>query len=272
MCWETKYDASGVVQNRADLVKLKGPAPAAGGSCQMNTDCARPAGTASCGPNAFCNPPGQCVDPDQSSAPCNPDVPTPPPGGCIAHVNCASVGTCGATAFCGANQYCGDPGAGGTISKACSTDADCPGSPTTGEQMVCHGGTECVELCGTTDRCPFATMIPAAGGTFMGTTVGGTAVLEACFSATNGRERTFAWTPSTSGVATLTTCGSTFDTVLSIRQGGCEGSELQCNDDDSACGFQSVVIQSVTAGTTYTIIVDALGGSGGAFTLNVTPP
>jgi hypothetical protein len=152
-CWETKYDATGIKENRSDLLKVKGPKPAGGGTCQLNTDCARPLGTANCGPNAFCDPSGQCVDPDQGPATsCNPEDPPPPPfpGGCTMDAHCQNVGTCGGTAFCGDSQYCGDPGAAGAITQACASDADCPSSATTGNQMACVDGTTCVESCGTT--------------------------------------------------------------------------------------------------------------------------
>jgi hypothetical protein len=77
-CWEAEYDEANVSANRADLLKVKGPKPAAGGRCQLDADCARPADTADCGPNAFCNPTGHCIDPDDGSALCNPDTPPPP--------------------------------------------------------------------------------------------------------------------------------------------------------------------------------------------------
>ena len=133
--------------------------------------------------------------------------------------------------------------------------------------MVCSGGASCVELCGVATRCPIPTVIPAAGGSFPGTTVGGTNIFTTCFAA-GAPERAFQWTPATSGTATISTCsGTSIDTTLSIRQGDCFGSELTCDDD--TCGLRSTITPSVTAGTTYTIIVD--GFSAGAFTLSVTP-
>ena len=273
-CWETKYDAIGVKENRSDLLKVKGPKPAGGGTCQLNTDCARPLDTSACGPQAFCDPSGQCIDPDQGpTTPCNPEDPPPPPfpGGCFMDAHCQNVGTCGGTAFCGDSQYCGDPGAVGAIAQACASDADCPASGTTGNQMVCDGGTTCIEFCGTTTRCDAPTVIPAEGGVFADTTVGGTSARTTC-GAMGGLERTFQWTPATSGMATISTCsGAAFDTVVSIFQGiGCGGTVVACNDD--FCSFQSTITPNVTAGTTYTIVVDGYdSGESGAFTLTVTP-
>ncbi len=269
-CFEVHYEATDAKVNRGDLVKLQGPHPAGGGSCQVDEDCARPVDTSACGPNATCTETGLCIDPDQASGPCNPDNPAGPPfpGGCSVDFHCANTGGCGANAVCGPASYCGDADAG-SISQPCATDADCPGSLTTGEQMVCVDGATCVELCGTTDRCPIPTVIPAAGGVFMGTTIGGTSVLTTCFNFPS-RERTFQWTPTTTGVATIETCGSTFDTTLAIRTGDCTTAELTCSDD--TCGSSSSITPNVVAGTTYTIVVDGFSGSSaGDFTLTVTP-
>jgi hypothetical protein len=273
-CWETTYDTTEVKVNTTEMVKLKGPAEftPTGGTCQVDLHCQRPAGTAQCGPNAACTN-GQCTDPDDGDLACNPDIPPPPsPGRCSDDDHCAGHNGCGASAVCGASQYCADAAAG-SIAQACTTDADCPGSPTTGEQMVCVGGTACVELCGTTDRCPIPTTIPPAGGAINGTNVGGTAVLEACFGPTNGRERTFEWTPATSGTATISLCGgASYDTIVSIRTGDCHAPVLAC-DDDSVCGPQSSISPAVTAGVKYLIVVDGYSGANvGPFTLTVTPP
>jgi hypothetical protein len=85
------------------------------------------------------------------------------------------------------------------------------------------------------------------------------------------RERTFEWTPSTSGSASIFTCGSSFDTVISILEGGCHGVELECNDD--GCGLSSDMTVAVAAGQTYTIVVDGFdSGNAGDFTLTVNAP
>ncbi|HTD25696.1 MAG TPA: hypothetical protein VK649_01915, partial [Candidatus Elarobacter sp.] len=89
----------------------------------------------------------------------------------------------------------------------------------------------------------------------------------------------FQWTPSLSGPATIETCGSgtTYDSVLYLRAASCAtGAEVQCNDDAcaNASGLfrASRITPTVTAGTTYYIVVDGYSGSSGSFTLSVTPP
>jgi hypothetical protein len=113
-------------------------------------------------------------------------------------------------------------------------------------------------------------VIPAEGGTFSGTTTGGTTVVSSPCDGQTAPERTFEWTPSVSGTASIQTCGSSYDTVLYIREGGCGGTQLACNDD--SCGYSSRIAPSVTAGRTYTIVVDGYGGYSGAFVLTITPP
>ena len=239
----------------------------------LDEDCARPADTSACGPNATCTPTGQCIDPEQASNPCNPDDPPGPPfpGGCSNDFTCVNTAGCGANAECGPNQYCGDPDID-SISQPCTTDADCPGSTVNGEQMVCTDGATCAALCGFTNRCPFATTIPAAGGVFLGDTADGTSVMGTC-GGFDAREKTFLWTPSTSGTATISTCGTGFDTMITIRAGtDCQTPFTGCDDDGCGAGT-STMSPMVTAGTTYLISVDGFSGSNyGPFTLTVTPP
>jgi hypothetical protein len=90
----------------------------------------------------------------------------------------------------------------------------------------------------------------------------------------------FAWTPSQSGTATISTCGAgttSFDTVVYVRTGTCggAGAALACDDDGAGCATASDpqkasrVQLAVTAGTTYFIVVDGYNGARGSFTLNV---
>ena len=76
------------------------------------------------------------------------------------------------------------------------------------------------------------------------------------------------YTPDVSGPATISLCGSAFDTSLSIFD-ACGGGELVCNDD--ACGLQSeIVALNLTAATPILIRVAGFGGATGDYTLTVT--
>ena len=63
------------------------------------------------------------------------------------------------------------------------------------------------------------------------------------------------------------TCGSGFDTRLSVFEGSCE--ELACvtNNDDSLCGLQSVAEWTANQGDSYFVLVHGFGNSSGDFTL-----
>ncbi len=70
--------------------------------------------------------------------------------------------------------------------------------------------------------------------------------------------------PSQSGNYTISLCGSSFDTTLSVYD-ACGGMELACNDD--LCSVQSEVVVSLTAGYTYLVRVAGYNGATGQYTL-----
>jgi hypothetical protein len=126
-----------------------------------------------------------------------------------------------------------------------------------------------------------ATVVPAYGGVFTGTTSGSNAQNGSCGISDKGPESVFQWTPTASGPATIATCGTgtLYDTVLYMRNGGCTGGELACNDDVTGCGtgepsdhHGSRLTPTVTAGQTYFIVVDGYNGGQGDFSLTITPP
>src|SRR5438876_863552 len=130
-----------------------------------------------------------------------------------------------------------------------------------------------------TGACASPTPIPAAGGTFSGTTSGTSTLEGSCGSSGASPERIFQWTPAVSGTATIQTCGAgtTFDTQLYLRSGSCAGGpEVGCNDDacPNATGLNraSRLTPTVTAGQTYYIVVDGYNGAQGTFSLTVMPP
>src|SRR6185369_5540826 len=82
-------------------------------------------------------------------------------------------------------------------------------------------------------------------------------------AAVNGIWYTF--TPASSGLVTVRTCASGFDTVVAVFTGAC-GSlvNLACDDDSPVCGA-SAVTSSVqfngVAGTTYRILAGGYNGA-----------
>jgi len=77
----------------------------------------------------------------------------------------------------------------------------------------------------------------------------------------------FRYTATRTGLGTVGTCGSSFDTVVTVLD-GCGGAELACNDD--ACGIQSSVCFNITAGTTYLIQVAGWNAASGAGEVSIT--
>src|SRR6266404_630178 len=74
-----------------------------------------------------------------------------------------------------------------------------------------------------------------------GTTIGGAKQTSdpSCGSTGDAPDATFLWTAPSAGAYAIDTQGSDFDTLLSMRQETCDGSELACNDDADAFPPQS---------------------------------
>ena len=122
--------------------------------------------------------------------------------------------------------------------------------------------------------CANATVVLAAGGTFTGTTATATSDGTAsCGGATGGNDVWYSFAAPAAGTLTLNTCGSAFDTVLSLFT-ACGGTQLACGDD-SAAGVgpcpstaQSYLQQILTSGQSVRIRLGGYNGATGTFTLN----
>jgi len=147
---------------------------------------------------------------------------------------------------------------------------------------VCRDGT-CVggDVASGCASCAAVATVPAAGGTFAGSTQHGGTLTATCGAGPAAPERVFRWTPAYSGVAIIDTCDgrSAFDTVVSLRADTCEGAEVACNDDTAGCATTepndhhgSRLAAAVTGGRTYYVVVDGYGAGAGAFSLTITPP
>lgn len=84
----------------------------------------------------------------------------------------------------------------------------------------------------------------------------------------------FEWTAPSNGWATFETCGSTFDTVLSVYTGSDLTGLSSVAGSDDACGSASRVQFQVASGTAYRIALAGYDGDTGDFTLawNRTAP
>ncbi|WP_437600518.1 MXAN_6577-like cysteine-rich protein [Sorangium sp. So ce590] len=82
-------------------------------------------------------------------------------------------------------------------------------------------------------------------------------------------DASYTFTAPHAGRYIFDTAGSSYDTVLELRNGTCTGSVISCNDNISA-GTTSRIVTNLTAGQTVVAIVDGVAGESGPFTLNVT--
>ncbi|HYE61306.1 MAG TPA: hypothetical protein VD997_04860 [Phycisphaerales bacterium] len=110
----------------------------------------------------------------------------------------------------------------------------------------------------------------AATGSTTAATNDGTA---SCGSSSTSADVWFAYRPVTSGAVNVNTCGSGFDTVMSVFTGSCGSlTQVACNDDNAtggnnACGggLSSGINVNMTGGTTYYIRVAGYQGAVGNF-------
>src|SRR5262249_35638915 len=79
----------------------------------------------------------------------------------------------------------------------------------------------------------------------------------------------FSYQAPATGLYTIDTLGSQFDTVLYVRANTCSGGELACNDDAGDGSLQSQLEVSLLAGQSIVIVVDGFGTQRGHFNLNI---
>lgn len=102
---------------------------------------------------------------------------------------------------------------------------------------------------------------------YSGNTTGATGSASSSCSSNDTADLWHAYTASGNGTATISLCGSSFDTTLSVWN-ACGGSELACNDD--GCGVQSEIAMSIQQGQTYLVRVAGFEGAAGAYDLLIT--
>jgi lysyl oxidase len=159
-------------------------------------------------------------------------------------------------------------------SAACSDGNACTANDVC-SAGVCIGGNPASGC----SACQSIATLPAQGGTFVGTTSGAGTLGGSCGNSLAAPERVYRWTPASSGLARISTCGTgtQYDTVVYLRGASCTGSELSCNDDapcmiGNSSNNGSRITPMVTAGQTYFIVVDGYIGLSGTYTLTIEPP
>lgn len=91
-----------------------------------------------------------------------------------------------------------------------------------------------------------------------------------CARGTGGRDVAFEFTAPEAGRYELTTAGTRFDTVLSVRR-DCGGAEIACNDDVGRTDTTSALTVELQACETVLVVVDGFSASeAGDFVLRVS--
>ncbi len=87
---------------------------------------------------------------------------------------------------------------------------------------------------------------------------------------TGGHSIWWSWTPFSSCNVTISTAGSSFNTVLAVYTGNCVSNlNLMASNDDDGTNRTSRVIFPATAGITYAIAVDGYNGAAGNIALQI---
>jgi len=102
---------------------------------------------------------------------------------------------------------------------------------------------------------------------YTGNSNGATGSLVSSCSVNDTADVWHSFTASQSGNYTISLCGSSFDTTLSVYD-VCGGVEMACNDD--MCSVYSEVVVELTAGQTYLIRIAGYNGATGGYLLQVT--
>jgi hypothetical protein len=122
-----------------------------------------------------------------------------------------------------------------------------------------------------------ANAIPVVpGGSYSGQTCGATNDGSAtCGASAATKDVWYSYTPSCNHLLVLNTCGSNYDTVISVHSGACGNlTQVGCNDDAGSSGpcpntLLSYLAVPVTAGVNYRIRVSGFAGNVGNYVLNV---
>jgi|GEM_PF-3547910 len=133
------------------------------------------------------------------------------------------------------------------------------------------------------DRCQFARVI--GNGTQTGSTTFATSSGDgqsSCGTSNSTKSVWYKYTPTRNGTLKIDTCGTSYDTVLTVYQSSScpsgSGSEVGCSDDDLVAGpcaaagnRTSYLSLSVVAGLPYYIRVSGFNGASGNYVLHVGP-
>jgi hypothetical protein len=210
-----------------------------------------------------------------------PPTPTPTPGECCADNAAASCNddTC-TGCVCTFDPYCcttrwdglcaieaSDPSC--APSCACAQGTATPGPSPTSTPPPTDTPSPFPTIA---DICPLFDLGQALPVSATGSTAGASNAMAGASCGDGGASSadvTFQWTAPADGTYAIGTLGSAFNTILSVLDGSCTGTELACNDDGSDT-LQSQVLVTLATGQTVVIVIDGSGGEAGDYDLSIT--
>ncbi|MBL4688537.1 MAG: hypothetical protein JKY37_28365, partial [Nannocystaceae bacterium] len=159
---------------------------------------------------------------------------------------------------------------GGTAVVACEVDWDSDGVPdctldcsagqTCPGGMICQGELLCASPAAASLACADFDLASLLGvGVASGSTLGAGDDTDSDCGGGGVEDVVFSWLAPLSGILTISTVGSNFDTVLAVQE-QCDGGLLACNDDTN--GLTSSVVLIVQAGDRLLITVDGFSDAG----------
>lgn len=125
--------------------------------------------------------------------------------------------------------------------------------------------------------CAAPLQIPGTGRLQIHGQVSGANALAGPCGGASGPESVFRFTPAVSGCYQFGTCGTRFDSQLSLGDAYCGGNgpiQETCFDDNQGCAdgtSRELIFGLFDAGTPITILLDSEGSQGGSYTLDVRP-
>ncbi|MBI5501917.1 MAG: pre-peptidase C-terminal domain-containing protein [Deltaproteobacteria bacterium] len=211
---------------------------------------------------------------------------------CIRGATVACTTTCGSAGTGACTAACAIP-AGASCTPPAETcnglDDDCTGGADNGFACVqgssqsctvnaCTGTALCSAACvlgacnlgaaPATDLCAGAAALPA--GTSRGTTCAATDQADPACGTAGGGDVFYQVVLAARSRLEVSSAGSSFDTVLYVRQTTCAGTEVACDNDGGGAGGASRIDAVLPAGT-YFVVVDGNGpDEAGSYVLNAT--